>query len=318
MKGDLIKEQIANVVAETNFDFLGTKYEGKVRDSYSNKGVRYLITTDRLSCFDKVVTTVPFKGQTLNQMACDWFKITDGIIPNHIIDTPDPNVMVARECEILPIEIIIRGYITGSAWRDYSEGKEVSGIKLPEGLRNSQRLPELIVTPSTKAKKGEHDLPISEEEILSSRIVEPHIWQQAKEVALSLFKLGQEQVSARGLILVDTKYEFGLLNGKLILADEIHTMDSSRYWIADTYEDRFANGEPPQMLDKEPTRQWLLNQGYKGDGAIPHFTDQHRVEIAQHYIGAYEKITGHPFEAEVGPAVKRIEENLRRYVKKGS
>ncbi|MDZ4785271.1 MAG: phosphoribosylaminoimidazolesuccinocarboxamide synthase [bacterium] len=312
----LIKEQLKYVLSETNFEFLGSKYQGKVRDNYTNGDVRYLITSDRLSCFDVVVTSIPFKGQILNQMAVKWFDLSKDIIANHIIDVPDPNVMIARNCEILPIEIIVRSFITGSAWRDYEAGKEISGIKLPSGLKASQKLPEVIITPSTKAKQGEHDLPISESEILSSRIVDPKIWQQAKEAALHLFKLGQERVAKFGLLLVDTKYEFGLLNGKLMLADEIHTMDSSRYWIANTYQQRFNNGESPEMLDKEPTRQWLLSQGYKGDGVIPEFTPEHRVQISKHYISAYEKISGTTFEAEVGAVVPRIESNLRSYLKR--
>jgi phosphoribosylaminoimidazole-succinocarboxamide synthase len=314
MRRQEIKEQLKFLLDETALDFLGQRYQGKVRDNYIKGDTRFLITTDRLSCFDVVVTTIPFKGQALTQMAAKWFKRAEAIIPNHVIAVPDPNVIVAKNCEILPVEIIVRGYLAGSAWRDYEAGKDISGVKLPAGLKMSQQLPEVIVTPSTKAPKGSHDMPISEAEISRSGIVNPAIWAQAKESALALFKLGSEYAAKQGLILVDTKYEFGLLNGKLILADEIHTMDSSRYWLAESYTERFQQGQTPQMLDKEPTRQWLLSQGYKGEGAIPEFTEDHRVSIAEHYISSFEKIMGEPFEGEVGPVAARIERNLRSYL----
>jgi phosphoribosylaminoimidazole-succinocarboxamide synthase len=311
-----IRAQLPHVLLETSLDFLGEKYQGKVRDNYTHGDRRFLITSDRLSCFDVVVTSVPFKGQALNQMAVQWFNKSSSIISNHIIDVPDPNVIVAKNCEILPIELVVRGYLAGSAWRDYEAGKDISGVRLPTGLKMSSQLPEVIITPSTKAPKGSHDMPISESEILSQRLVEPAIWQQAKEAAMALFSMGTAHAKKQGLILVDTKYEFGLHQGKLILADEIHTMDSSRYWIADTYSALLAEGQSPQMLDKEPTRQWLLSQGFKGDGAIPHFTDDHRIEISKHYIAAYERILGEEFTGEVGSVSERIESNLRRYISK--
>lgn len=308
-----LKRQLPFVLKGTNFDFLGEKYQGKVRDSYLAGDVRYLITSDRISCFDVVVTTVPFKGQVLNEMAVWWFEKTKGVIANHIIDVPDLNVMVARNVEILPIEVIVRGYITGSAWRDYQDGKAISGITLPTGLRASQKLPEAILTPSTKAAIGSHDEPISEQEILATGVVPAALWGQVKESALELFRLGQEHAKQQGLILVDTKYEFGLLNGKLVLADEIHTLDSSRFWIAESYQGRFEKGEAPEMLDKEPTRQWLLSQGFKGDGPVPTFTDEHRVEISRHYINSFERIIGEEFNGEVGSASERIAGRLREY-----
>jgi phosphoribosylaminoimidazole-succinocarboxamide synthase len=311
-----IKAQLPHVLVETNLDFLGEKYQGKVRDNYTRGDLRFLITSDRLSCFDRVVTSVPFKGQVLNQMAVAWFKKSSDIIKNHIVDVPDPNVIVAKNCEILPIELVVRGYLAGSAWRDYEAGNDISGIRLPAGLKMSARLPEVIITPSTKAPKGSHDMPISESEILSKRLVDPRIWQEAKEAALALFAMGTKQAQTQGLILVDTKYEFGINQGKLILADEIHTMDSSRYWIAETYPSLLAEGKSPQMLDKEPTRQWLLSQGFKGDGPIPHFTDEHRIEISKHYIGAYERILGEDFQGEVGSVEERIRANLQRYTSK--
>ena len=311
----LLHDQLQYVLTGTDFPWLGEKYEGKVRDSYVDGEIRYLITTDRLSCFDVVVTTVPFKGQVLNQLAVSWFRESESIVQNHIIDVPDPSVMVTQNCEILPVEVIVRGYLTGSAWRDYEAGKAISGVRLPEGLRPSQLLDEVIITPSTKAEKGSHDMPISEEEILASKLVDPKIWEGVKEAAFALFALGQQRADEQGLILVDTKYEFGLLNGTFVLADEIHTLDSSRYWIKETYRDRFEKGEAPQMLDKEPTRQWLLEQGYQGDGPIPEFTDEHRVAIARRYIDSFELISGSSFEGTIGSVVDRIGDNLQRYKK---
>lgn len=303
--------QLPHVLNSTDLNFLGSKYEGKVRDSYLKGDTRYLITTDRLSCFDVVVTTVPFKGQVLNQLALHWFNLAKDIIENHIIDVPDPNVMVVKNCNILPIEVIVRGYLTGSAWRDYEAGKAISGIKLPSGLKASCKLEENLITPSTKAEKGEHDEPISEAEILERQLVEKRVWEQVRETALALFDLGQKEAEEQGLILVDTKYEFGLIGNRLILADEIHTMDSSRYWIKDTYQERFERGESPQMLDKEPTRQWLLSQGYKGEGPVPEFSDDHRVSIARHYLDSYKLVSGKDLDGEVGPVAERVAKNLK-------
>lgn len=306
-----IKEQLKYCLEESDFESLGRKYRGKVRDSYSRDGRRYLVATDRLSCFDRVVTSVPFKGEILTTLAAHWFKLTSDIIPNHIIDIPDPNVMYVKECEIIPIEIVVRSFLTGSAWRDYSECKAVSGVKLPPGLKANSKLPQVILTPSTKAPQGSHDEPISEAEILERGIVDKKLWSQVREVAMSLFALGEEVALKQGLLLVDTKYELGILDGKLILADEIHTLDSSRFWIKSSYPSRFESGEPPEMLDKEPTRQWLLSQGFKGDGPIPHFTDEHRVSIARHYIGAFEKISGLQFSSKSESVAERIERNLK-------
>jgi phosphoribosylaminoimidazole-succinocarboxamide synthase len=307
-----IHSQLSCVLEGTHLDYLGERYEGKVRDTYRRGDERILITTDRLSCFDRVVTSIPFKGQVLNELALHWFKLTTDIIPNHIIDVPDPNVMRVRNCAILPIEVVVRGYLAGSAWRDYAAGRPVSGLTLPAGLKFGDRLAEPTLTPSTKAPKGDHDEPVSEAEIVSRNIVERRVWAEVREAALALFALGQRESAKRGLILVDTKYEFGLVDGKLILADEIHTLDSSRYWVAASLGERLSRGEDPEMLDKEPTRQWLLKQGFKGDGPIPDFTAAHRVSIAQHYIGCFERITGSSFEGIAGPVLPRIEAALRR------
>ena len=312
---EAIKNQLASTITKTNFEGLGDKYEGKVRDSYIRDGIRYLITSDRLSCFDKVVTSVPFKGQVLNEMAIFWFDKTKDIISNHLIEAPDPNVMVVKDCELLPVEVVVRGYLTGSAWRDYQSGKDISGIRLPEGMKMSEKFSKILITPSTMAEKGAHDMPISEAEILSQNLVEKDLWEQVKKVSMSLFRVGQEHAKTQGLILVDTKYEFGLKDGKLILVDEIHTLDSSRFWIAAEYQSRFKQEEAQKMLDKEPTRQWLLSQGYKGDGPVPEFTDEHRAEISEHYISYFKFITGKSFAPSMGDPLERMKVNLSKYFK---
>ncbi|RIL11827.1 MAG: phosphoribosylaminoimidazolesuccinocarboxamide synthase [Proteobacteria bacterium] len=311
---EIIYGQLSKCLSETDYDFLGAKYAGKVRDNYTRGTTRFLVTSDRLSCFDVVVTTIPFKGQVLNQMAAYWFEHTSHIIPNHLMAVPDPNVMVVKLCQVLPVEVIVRAYLAGSAYRDYIDGKAISGNKIPGGLKQHEKLPELLVTPSTKAEKGQHDLPISEREILERGLLEPELWQQIKTAALSLFRFGQEEALKRGLILADTKYEFGLADGELVLVDEIHTLDSSRYWAAESYPERFRNGESPEMLDKEPTRQWLLSRGYKGEGKVPEFTDEHRVSISQHYIDSFQRITGLKFEPRSGGIEQLIKANLQRYL----
>jgi len=307
----LIRSQLPLVLQQSNFTFLAQPYIGKVRDSYLKGDTRYLITSDRLSCFDVVVTTVPFKGQVLNFLAEHWFKLSNDLVENHVIDIPDPNVMVVQDVNILPIEVVVRGYLSGSAWRDYAAGKAISGIRLPQGMKNSQKLERPLLTPSIKAPKGEHDEPISEEEIIKSGKVEPKIWEEVRQKAFALFELGTKEAAKQGLILVDTKYEFGLRNGRVILADEIHTLDSSRFWIAKSYPERFAKGEVPEMLDKEPIRQWLISKGFMGSGPIPEFTDDHRVELAKHYLNSARLVTGREVDAQVGDVLKRVEKVLR-------
>lgn len=311
IQSEQIRNQLPFVLSETNFHFLGRRLQGKVRDSYVRGERRLLIATDRLSCFDVVVTTIPFKGQVLNQLAADWFKRSSDIVENHVLDVPDENVMLVRQCEILPVEVVVRGYLAGSALRDYEAGRDVSGLRLPPGMGRYAELPEPIITPSTKAESGAHDLPISEREIIGRGLVTKAIWSEAREKALALFALGQRRAAEMGLILADTKYEFGLLDGRVVLADEIHTLDSSRYWVQSGCAARVAAGGEPEMLDKEPTRQWLLSQGYKGEGTIPEFSDEHRVKIAEHYISAYERILGKTFDGTVGSAEDRIARQLK-------
>jgi len=302
-----LRDQLPHVLAETDFEFSGYKYKGKVRDSYVEADRRWLVTSDRLSAFDVVLTTIPFKGQVLNTLAQYWFGITGDIVTNHLLDIPHPNVMLARNCNVLPVEVVVRSYLTGSAWRDYKEGKSISGITLPDGLKMSQKLPELILTPATKAEKGDHDEPISREEILGRGLVEKRHWEFIEKAAFALFSLGEQKAKERGLLFVDTKYEFGLLDDKVILADEIHTLDSSRYWVEETYQERFNTGAQPEMLDKEPTRQWLLDQGYSGIGKAPIITEEHRIEIAKRYISACEWITGEEFKPVKGNVLPEIE-----------
>ena len=308
----VLKQQLSGVLKETHFDFLGELYAGKVRDCYlSAPGQRVLITTDRLSAFDKILTTIPFKGEVLTRLATYWFERTSHIVANHIITLPDPNVMVVRDCKVFPIEVVVRRYLAGSAWRDYEAGRDISGHKLPKGLRSAQRFSEALMTPSTKAALGTHDEPISESQIVEQKIVSAQWWARIREKALALFAEGERLAQQRGLLLVDTKYEFGYIGDELILCDEIHTIDSSRYWEADTYQERFEKGEPPQMLDKEPIRQWLIGQGYMGDGVPPAINDDKRIEIAQHYIHSFERVTGESFTGVVGDVAARIEMRLR-------
>lgn len=305
-----IKNNLNNTIEETNFSELGEKYTGKVRENYMSNGKRIMITTDRISAFDVILGTIPFKGQVLNQIAAYWFEQTKDVAPNHIIEIPDPNVMVVKDCKPFPVEVIVRGYITGSAWRDYEKGNLISGIKLPDGLKKDQKFDEPILTPSTKAEVG-HDMPISREEIME-KLVEPEKYKKIEQYAMALFKKGTQLAAQRGLILVDTKYEFGeTQDGEIVVIDEIHTPDSSRYWIADEYEKRFANSEEQKMLDKEFIRQWLIKEkNFMGDGQAPEIDESVKIEAAKRYIETYELMTGEEFKVEEGDVNERIKKNL--------
>lgn len=309
-----LEAQISHTLDSTDLPGLGPVERGKVRDIYRQGDRLVLVATDRLSAFDRVLTTVPFKGELLTRTAVHWFEATEDIIPNHLICVPDPSVMVVRRCEPIPVEIIVRGYLTGSLWRDYQDGSAGAyGVKLPENLRRDEAFPEAILTPTTKAERGEHDLPISREEILSRGLVDEAIYAEAESAALALFARGVELAAKTGLILVDTKYEFGLLEGKVVLMDEVHTPDSSRYWIAEGYDQRFRAGESQQMLDKENIRQWLIEtHGYQGEGEIPEIPPEVRVDLARKYVTAYETLTGKTFEAVPGDVAERIRENLEK------
>ena len=309
-----IKNQLKYTLYKTNFK-IGRKYEGKVRDNYTLDGKRVIITTDRISAFDRVLCTIPFKGQVLNQTSAFWFDKTKNIVKNHVIDVPDPNVMTVRECKPYPVEMVVRGYITGvtttSAWYNYEKGiRNFCGNVLPDGLVKNQKFKKPIITPSTKAEHGLHDESISRDEIIKRKLVDEKTYKKMEKAALELFDFGTKLVAKNNLILVDTKYEFGSLNGKLVLIDEIHTPDSSRFWIKDTYDKLFSKGQEPQKLDKEYVRQWLAARGFIGEGTIPKIPDEVKVEAAKRYIQAYEMITGKNFDAKSGDVLKRIERNL--------
>jgi len=311
-----MRAELKNVLETTDFPNLGRREQGKVRDSYIQKGRRLLVATDRISAFDCVLGTVPFKGQVLTQLAAYWFEQTRDIAPNHVIDVPDPNVMVVAECRQLPVEFVVRGYITGvtktSAWYNYERGvRDFCGNRLPEGLRKDQKLAAPILTPTTKLEK--HDRNISRQEAIAEGLIDGKTFDAAAALCLKLYERGVELAARRGLIFVDTKYEIGLLNGALVISDEINTPDSSRYWFADTYQPLFDAGKDQRKLDKEYVREWLAAQDFRGDGPPPALTDEVRVEAARRYIRAFELITGREFGTCDEPIKDRIRTNLRRW-----
>ncbi len=307
---DEIAAAIPHALLRTELNQLGERIEGKVRDIYVAEEQRILITTDRVSAFDRVLGAIPFKGQVLNQLSAWWFEQTKPIVANHVISIPDPNVTIGAEAEALPVEVIVRGYITGvtstSLWTLYDQGVDRPyGLDLPPGLSKNDRLPEPVITPTTKATGGAHDERLTSAEVVEHGLVEPHLWEEVQRAALAIFGKGQEVASAAGLILVDTKYEFGLIDGELALIDEIHTPDSSRYWIADTH----ATGDP-QNYDKEYLRLWFVDQGYRGDGPAPTMPDEFVVAVAARYIDAFERLTGEDFEPGERPVADRIRKAL--------
>ena len=275
---------------------LGRHQRGKVRDLFISDDEIVMVTSDRLSAFDVVLTSLPCKGAILNAIALEAFEATKDICPNHLIDSPHPNVLRVKRAETLPIEVIVRRHVTGSLWRDIEANRHgVYEIELPANLKKDQRLDELIITPSTKAEVGIHDEPISRRAIIEQGLVSAERVDEAFSLALKLFARGEALAAERGLILVDTKYEFGIHDGQLIVIDEIHTADSSRYWIADGFEERFEAGQPQQMLDKENIRQWLIGEGYQGDGEAPHIPDELRLDLAEIYIRLHDRLLGRPF-----------------------
>lgn len=313
---EALTEGLQRTLDGTHFETLGRYYEGKVRDNYTKDGKRTIVVTDRISAFDRVLGTLPYKGQVLNSLAAWWFGETDGIAPNHMIDVPDPNVMVCVECEPLPVEMVVRAYITGvtstSIWTHYEKGKRVfCGHELPDGLTKHQKLPDPILTPSTKADKGDHDVSVSREEILDTGRVTEADFDAAADHAKALFAHGQKVCAERGLILVDTKYEFGRTpDGKIVVIDEIHTPDSSRFWYANSYAERFEAREDPESFDKEYVRRWLAGNGYTGDGDAPAIPDEIRVEASRRYIQACDEIRGVDFEPNTEAPLPRIARNL--------
>lgn len=317
MELEKIKEHIDDVLTETNFTHLGEKKVGKVRDIYIAPNHITLVSTDRHSSFDRNIAFIPFKGEILNQISLFWFDQTKDIIQNHVLSTPDPSVLVAKKCEPLPIEAVVRGYITGvtstSLWTHYKDGKRDFGnFVLPEGMKKNQKLAEPVFTPSTKFE--EHDRTLSPDEIVAEGLLSKEMATEVERVAIALFKRGQEIALSHGLILVDTKYEFGLdSEGKLILIDEIHTPDSSRYWKADSYDERFAKGEDPEYFDKEFLRLWFKDNcdPYK-DEVLPKAPPELVAELSRRYIEIYETITGKPFNHDFSQStIERITNNLK-------
>ena len=309
---------MAKTLVNTDFNFPGQKsvYHGKVRDVYNiNDDLMVMIATDRISAFDVILPKgIPFKGQMLNQIAAKFLDATADIVPNWKLATPDPMVTVGLKCEGFKVEMIIRGYLTGSAWRDYQAGcREICGVKIPDGMRENERFPEPIITPTTKADAG-HDENISREEIIAQGIVSKEDYETMERYTRALFQRGSEIAAEKGLILVDTKYEFGKRDGKVILIDEIHTPDSSRYFYAEGYEERFNAGEPQKQLSKEFVRQWLIENGFMGKAGhqVPEMTDEYCDSVSARYMELYEHITGENFvKTDDQDLAARIDANVK-------
>lgn len=318
----LIARHLDRVLDDATIAELPNHYRGKVRDNYDlPDGRRLIIATDRLSAFDRNIAAIPFKGQVLTQIARYWFDATADICPNHVIDYPDPNVLLCQRLDILPVEVVVRDYLTGSTatsiWPMYRSGRrEIYGIAVPEGLRENEKLPETIITPTTKARDGEHDEPVTAAEIVARGMLSAADWHDVSQKALALFAAGREIAARRGLILVDTKYEFGRdPDGRILLADEIHTPDSSRYWFAETYGRRVAAGETPDSFDKDVVRRWVGARVDPYRDPIPVIPREVIAEAARIYISVFETITGDSFSfagLEV-PVLDRIRHNLRPY-----
>jgi len=310
-------------LTKTDFHFPGQRnvYHGKVRDVYNiNDDIMVMVATDRISAFDVVLPKgVPYKGQVLNQIAAKFLNATRTVVPNWLQATPDPMVSVGLCCEGFRVEMIIRGILTGSAWREYKAGRrELCGVRLPDGMRENERFPHPIITPTTKAEEG-HDENISKEEIIKQGLVEKKDYEQMEEYTYELFNLGQSIASEKGLILVDTKYEFGKRDGKVYLIDEVHTPDSSRYFYADGYEEKFRKGEPQRQLSKEFVRQWLIEHNFMNQPGqqMPELSDEFVQSISDRYVELYEHITGEPFlkAPDTEDLAQRIEANVQAYLK---
>ncbi|MDR0955158.1 MAG: phosphoribosylaminoimidazolesuccinocarboxamide synthase [Rikenellaceae bacterium] len=310
---------MAKAITETHFHFDGQQslYVGKVRDVYNiQDNYLVMVVTDRISAFDVVLPRgIPYKGQVLNQIASKFLDATADICPNWKIASPDPMVTVGVRCESFPVEMIVRAYLTGSSWRDYKAGaREICGVPLPEGMKEHQRFPKPILTPTTKAEQGAHDENISKEEIIARGLVSREDYEQLERYSLALFQRGTEMAARQGLILVDTKYEFGKKEGEIYLIDEIHTPDSSRYFYAEGYEERFARGEQQRQLSKEFVREWLMEHGFQGKAGqvVPEMTDEFVDSVSERYIELYEQITGEAFVKDESPDIlSRIENNVK-------
>ncbi|UTA70364.1 phosphoribosylaminoimidazolesuccinocarboxamide synthase [Emticicia sp. 21SJ11W-3] len=310
-----------SVVKETNFKFEGQTgfYRGKVRDVYDFDDKVAMIASDRISAFDVILPRpIPSKGQVLNQIASKFLFATKDIVPNWLVAIPDPNVSIGIKCQTFPVEMVVRGYLVGHGWRTYKSGlRTLCGVSLPEGMVENQKFPTPIITPTTKAHEG-HDEDISREEIISRGLVSEEKYTRLEKYALALFERGTQMAAEKGLILADTKYEFGERDGVIYLIDEIHTPDSSRYFYADTYEENLAKGLPQRQLSKEFVREWLIANGFQGKEGqtVPEMTDEKVAEISQRYVELYEKVTGETFEpAAIGDILKRIEDNINNYLK---
>lgn len=310
------KAALEHPLERTDLPELGKKYEGKVRDNYTQNDRRTIVVTDRISAFDRVLGSLPLKGQVLNHVAAWWFEQTRHIADNHVLEVPDPNVTVAVECDPLPVEMVVRGYLTGSTstsiWVHYQNGaRSFCGHALPDGLRHNQQLPEVLLTPSTKAAHGDHDISASRDEILKLTQMPERDFDTAARMAMELFAFGQKHCAEQGLILVDTKYEFGKTkDGRIVVIDEIHTPDSSRFWFQRSYPERFAAGRAPESFDKEYVRRWLKERDFSGDGPIPTIPDDVKIEAMKRYVEAVETITGGPFVPDLQEPVARMRKNL--------
>ena len=320
---ELLLRHVDRVLDDATIPELPNHYRGKVRDNYDlPDGRRIIIATDRLSAFDRAIAAIPFKGQVLTQTARFWFDRTADLCPNHVIGYPDPNVLVCRRLDILPVEIVVRDYLAGttatSVWSMYKAGRrDIYGIGFPDGLRENQKLPRTVITPTTKARDGEHDEPITPAEVIDRSLLTAAQWDEVSAKALALFARGRDIAAERGLILVDTKYEFGLdPDGRVVLADEIHTPDSSRYWFAASYPQRFAAGEPPESFDKDFLRRWVAARVDPYRDPIPPIPPEMIAQTARVYITAFETITGERFAlpARDVPVLQRIRANLRSYI----
>jgi phosphoribosylaminoimidazole-succinocarboxamide synthase len=314
-----LQRGLGAILDRTDLDGLGRLERGKVRDSYVGPNRRVIVVTDRLSAFDRALTTLPFKGQVLNRAAAFWFEKTRDAVPNHVLDVPDPAAMVVTECRLVPVEMVVRAYLTGSTstsiWVRYDHGDRMyCGHRLPDGLRKHQRLERPLVTPTTKAGAGQHDQLASREELIASGACDARTFDEMSALALELFRIGREHCAAQGLLLVDTKYEFGRTpDGQLVVIDEVHTPDSSRFWSAASYEERLAAGKDPEALDKEYVRRWYTQQGFRGDGEAPAIPDAVRLEAARRYIDAFERITGGAFVPDLEDPQVRLPRNLARW-----
>jgi phosphoribosylaminoimidazole-succinocarboxamide synthase len=313
-----ILESLPKALKGVDIPGLGPKESGKVRDFYTVGDRRVTITTDRQSGFDVMLGHVPFKGSVLNELAAWWFDQTKHIVANHVISVPDPNVLISHQTKMIPVEMVVRGYMSGvtntSIWGSYARGERVIyGLTFPDGMVKNQILPEPVITPTTHGGgPSGHDERLTRDEIVSHGIVEEKLYAQMEKAALELFAFGSEVAKKQGLILVDTKYEFGLYDGKLMLIDEVHTPDSSRFWKADSYEKRMAAGEEPENFDKEFIRLWYAERGYRGDGEPPAMDDDLVVAASQRYVGVYEMLTDRTFEAYEYPIEDRILNSIKK------